>query len=59
MTRSHKEKLIGRVAIVSSVKDAIVAHEGLEIEPVFGMSLDPAEAKIEHSKCGCIVLRLT
>ena len=31
---AHKEKLIGGVAIESRVKDAIVAHEGLEIKPV-------------------------
>jgi hypothetical protein len=46
VTGSHKEKLIGGVAIVSRVKDAIVAHEGLEIEPVLGMTLDPAEAQM-------------
>ena len=43
---SHKEKLIGGVAIVGRVKDAIVAHEGLEIKPVLGMTLNPAEAQI-------------
>ena len=46
MTGSHKEKLIGGVAIVSRVKDAIVAYEGLEIETVLGMTLDPAEAQM-------------
>lgn len=46
MTGSHKEKLISGVAIVSRVKDAIVAHEGLEIEPVLGMTLDPAKAQM-------------
>src|SRR5882762_5482379 len=46
MTGSHKEKLIGGVTIVSRVKDTIVAHESLEIEPVLGMTLDPAEAQM-------------
>jgi hypothetical protein len=43
---AHKEKLIGGVAIVGRVKDAIVAHEGLEIKPVLGMALDPAVPQI-------------
>lgn len=46
MTGTHKEKLIGGVAVVSRIKDAIVAHEGLEIEPELGMTLDPAEAQM-------------
>ena len=50
MTGSYKVKLIGGVTIVSRVKDAIVAHEGLEVEPVLGMTLDPAEAQNEHSE---------
>jgi hypothetical protein len=48
VTGSYKEKLIGGVAIVGRVKDAIVAHEGLEIEPVLGMTLDPAEAQMSN-----------
>jgi len=50
VTGSHKKKLIGGVAIVSRVKDAIVAHEGLEIEPVLGMTLDPAEAQVSTQR---------
>ena len=46
---SHEEKLIGGVAIVSRVEDAIVAHEGLEIEPVLGMALNPAGAQMSIS----------
>ena len=47
MTRSaHKEKLVGGVAVVGRVKDAIVAHEGLEVKPVLGMTLDPAVPQI-------------
>ena len=42
----HKEKLIGRIAIISCVKDAIVTYKGLEIEPVLGMTLNPAVPKI-------------
>jgi hypothetical protein len=59
VTGSHKEKLIGGVAIVSRVEDAIMAHEGLEIKTVLGMTLDPAEAQNEHSRCDYSVLRLT
>ena len=43
---AHKEKLIGGVTIVCRVKDAIVAHEGLEVKPVLGMTLDPAVPQI-------------
>ena len=43
---AHKEKLVGGVAIVGRVKDAIVAHEGLEVKPVLGMTLDPAVPQI-------------
>ena len=59
MTGSYKVKLIGGVAIVSRIKDAIVAHEGLEVEPVLGMTLDPAEAQMSTSKCDRSVSRLT
>jgi len=30
---THKENLIGRIAVAGRVKDAIVAYEGLEVEP--------------------------
>jgi hypothetical protein len=40
---THKEKLVGSIAIVSRVKDAIVAHKGLEIESILGMTLNPAK----------------
>ena len=43
---THKEKLVSGVAIVSRVKYAIVTNKGLEIEPVLGMTLDPAEAQM-------------
>ena len=46
MKGSYKEKLVGGVAVVSRVKDSIVAHEGLEIESVLGMPLNPAEAQM-------------
>ena len=39
---AHKEKLVGGVAVVGCIKDAIVANERLEIEPVLGVTLDPA-----------------
>ena len=39
---THKEKLVGGVAIVGRVEYPIVAHERLEIKPVLGVTLDPA-----------------
>ena len=43
---AHKEKLIGGVTIVGRVKDAIVAYKGLEVEPILGMTLNPAVPQI-------------
>ena len=43
---TYEEELIGGVAVVSRVKDAIVTHESLEIESVLGMTLDPAVERI-------------
>ena len=43
---THKEKLVGGITIVSRIKDTIVAHKGLEVEPVLGMTLDPASPDI-------------
>jgi hypothetical protein len=43
---THKEKLVRRISIVSRVKDAIVAHKSLEIEPILGMTLDPAVPRV-------------
>ncbi len=43
---AHKEKLISGVTIVCRVKDAIVAHEGLEVKPELGMTLDPTLPQI-------------
>ena len=54
MIESYKVKLIGRVAIVSRVKDTIVAHEGLEIKPVLGMTLNPAEAQMNTPNAAAV-----
>jgi hypothetical protein len=39
---THEEKLIGRIAVVGRVKDAIVAYKGLEVEPILRVTLNPA-----------------
>jgi len=44
---TDKEKLVRGVAIVSRVKDAVVAHESLEVEPELGMTLDPTVATMK------------
>jgi hypothetical protein len=45
---THEEKLIGGIAVVGRVKDAVVAHEGLEVEPVLRVTLDPAVPHISN-----------
>jgi len=50
---THEEKLIGRIAVVGSVKDAIVAYEGLEVEPVLRVTLDPAVPQISNREREC------
>jgi hypothetical protein len=59
VTGTYKEKLIGGVAVVSRIKDTIVAHEGLEIEPVLGMTLDPAEAQMSTPNATAVCYDLT
>jgi hypothetical protein len=43
---ARKGMLIGGVVVVSRVKDPIVAHKGLEIKLVLGMTLNPAAPQI-------------
>ena len=50
---THEEKLIGRIAVVGSVNDAIVAYEGLEVEAVLRVILDPAVPQICNRERGC------
>jgi len=52
---THEEKLIGRIAVVGRVKDAIVAHEGLEVEPVLRVTLDPALLQMSNRERECYV----
>lgn len=47
---THKEKLVRRIAIVSRVKDAVMAHKSLEIESILGMTLDPAVPRVSTRK---------
>ena len=49
---AHKEKLVGGVAVVGRIKDPIVAHERLEIEPVLGVTLDPTIPRISAPEYG-------
>ena len=50
---THEEKLIGRIAVVGRVKDAVVAYEGLEVEPVLRVTLDPAGSQISNRRRAC------
>ena len=50
---THEEKLIGRIAVVGRVKDAIVAYEGFEVEPVLRVTLDPAVPQISNWEREC------
>ena len=52
---TYEEKLIGRIAVVGRVKHAIVAYEGLEVEPVFRVTLDPAVPQISNRVRECCV----
>ena len=52
---THEEKLIGRIAVVGRVKDAVVAYEGLEVETVLRVTLDPAVSQISNRGRACYV----
>jgi hypothetical protein len=43
---AHKKKLLGGVAVVSCIEDAIVAHESLEVEPVLWVALNPTAQRV-------------
>jgi hypothetical protein len=43
---AHEEELVSGVAVVSCVKDAIVTHQCLQIEPVLWVTLDPTVNRV-------------
>ena len=56
---THKEKLLGGVAVVSCIEDAIVAHESLEVEPILWVALNPTVQGVKTQNMTEICMRFT